>query len=52
MPLETVSQSEDGLERVYQGSTLLPAWQLGLQSGEAVSLSFVQQVSKLEKEVS
>ena len=52
MPLETVSQSEDGLERVYQGSTLLPAWQLGLQSGEAVSLSFIQQVSKLEKEVS
>ncbi|MBS3900321.1 MAG: DUF1926 domain-containing protein [Dethiobacter sp.] len=52
MPLETVSQSEDGMERVYQGSTLLPAWQLGLQPGEASLLSFVQKVSKLEREVS
>jgi len=51
MPLETVSQSEDGMERVYQGSTLLPAWQLDLQPGEAHSLSFVQQVSILEKVV-
>lgn len=52
MPLETVSQSEDGMERVYQGSTLLPAWQLDLEPGEAHSLSFVQQVFKLEKVVS
>ncbi|MBS3983080.1 MAG: DUF1926 domain-containing protein [Dethiobacter sp.] len=50
MPLETVSQSEDGMERVYQGSTLLPAWRLDLQPGEASSLSFVQQVSALGKE--
>ncbi|MBT9140153.1 MAG: Alpha-amylase 1 [Dehalococcoidia bacterium] len=49
MPLETVSQSEDGMERVYQGSTLLPAWQLGLQPGEASSLSFVQKVFELKK---
>ena len=27
-PIETVSQSEDGQERVYQGSVLLPCWRL------------------------
>lgn len=51
MPIETVSQSEDGMERVYQGSTVLPAWQVELQPGEPRTLSFVQQVSELVKEV-
>lgn len=30
-PVETVSQSEDGLERVYQQSTLVPNWDLSLE---------------------
>jgi alpha-amylase len=33
MPVETVSQSEDGVERTYQGSALLASWLLTLQPG-------------------
>jgi hypothetical protein len=33
-PVETVSLSEAGLERIYQGSSLLLVWPLSLSSGE------------------
>jgi alpha-amylase len=33
-PIETVSNSEDGFERVYQGSALLLSWPLRLAPGE------------------
>jgi len=33
MPVETVSQSEEGIERTYQGSALLASWLLTLQPG-------------------
>ncbi len=33
-PLETVSQSEDGFERTYQGSSMLMHWKLHLTRGE------------------
>lgn len=33
-PIKTVSQSEAGLELVYQSSVVLPYWQLKLQPGE------------------
>ena len=29
LPIFTVSQSEEGFERVYQGSCLLPHWPVG-----------------------
>ncbi len=29
-PIETVSESEDGFERVYQGSQIMPVWNLDL----------------------
>ncbi len=32
-PLETVSKSEAGFERVYQGTTLMPHWPLELEPG-------------------
>jgi hypothetical protein len=32
-PIETVSESEDGFERVYQGSQILPLWPLELAPG-------------------
>jgi alpha-amylase len=35
MPIETVSQSEEGFERTYQGSALLASWLLTLQPGVA-----------------
>jgi hypothetical protein len=34
-PVETVSLSEAGLERIFQGSSLLLAWPLALEPGEA-----------------
>lgn len=33
MPIETVSQSEEGAERTYQGSALLVSWPLRLEPG-------------------
>jgi len=33
-PIETVSESEEGFERIYQGSQILPVWPLVLQPGE------------------
>jgi 4-alpha-glucanotransferase len=32
-PIETVSESEEGFERVYQGSQILPVWVLDLPPG-------------------
>lgn len=37
--VETVSQSEAGQERVYQGSIVLPCWQLDINGGAAESLT-------------
>ncbi len=33
-PIETVSESEDGFERVYQGSQILAVWPLALEAGK------------------
>jgi alpha-amylase len=35
--IETVSQSENGQERVYQGSIVIPCWQMDCPPGEVVS---------------
>ncbi len=32
-PIETVSESEDGFERIYQGSQIVAVWPVELQSG-------------------
>ena len=32
-PVETVSQSEAGFERVYQGSAIVPLWRITLKPG-------------------
>lgn len=34
-PIETVSQSEEGMERVYQQSLVLTQWKIKLESGES-----------------
>jgi alpha-amylase len=44
-PIETVSNSEDGFERVYQGSGLLLSWPVTLASGERWSRSITNIVS-------
>jgi alpha-amylase len=32
-PIETVSESEDGFERIYQGSQVIAIWPVELQTG-------------------
>jgi alpha-amylase len=35
-PIETVTQSEDGFERTYQGTSLVLTWPISLGEGEQV----------------
>jgi alpha-amylase len=46
-PIETVSQSEGGLERIYQSSVVFPNWKLKLEPGKAWELRIEQEISKL-----
>lgn len=38
-PVETVSQSESGLERTYQGTCFVPTWRMRLEPGEKRELT-------------
>jgi alpha-amylase len=44
-PIETISNSEAGFERVYQGSALLLRWPLRLAPGERGSMRLTHAVS-------
>jgi alpha-amylase len=44
-PIETVSNSESGFERVYQGSSLLLSWPVRLEPGQVRRFSIRQQVA-------
>jgi hypothetical protein len=44
-PIETVSESEEGFERVYQGSQILGIWTVDLKPSEAWSAEAVLQVT-------
>lgn len=46
--VETVSQSENGQERVYQGSVLVPCWTLVLSPGATVSIGIAAAVLQTE----
>lgn len=43
--IETVSQSEAGQERVYQGSIVIPCWALTCKPGQPVSLRIVAEAA-------
>ncbi len=45
-PVETVSQSESGLERSYQQSLLLPHWNFRLAAGEGCELNLQLHLSR------
>jgi hypothetical protein len=47
MPVETVSQSEEGIERTYQGSALLASWLLTLQPGASEHMKVRLEVADL-----
>ncbi len=44
-PVETVSQSEDGLEKTYQGSCIMPSWKLSLPANSNYSLQLTIEIS-------
>jgi hypothetical protein len=43
-PIETVSESEDGFERVYQGSQILSVWRPGLTQHKSWSARLMWRV--------
>lgn len=45
-PVETISLSEDGFERVYQGSQILPLWPLELPTGKTWHARLALQVTR------
>ncbi len=44
-PIETISNSEFGFERTYQGSAFVAVWPINLEPGERVSVSVDQHAS-------
>jgi alpha-amylase len=46
-PLETVSESEEGFERIYQGSQIIAVWPLELSSGAEWQGQLSMKVAKL-----
>ncbi len=50
LPIETVSQSESGMERAYQGSTILPLWEIKLLPQTPWLLTFTQSITERVKE--
>jgi alpha-amylase/alpha-mannosidase (GH57 family) len=45
-PIETISMSEAGFERVYQASAVLPHWKLNLSPGESLELEILLSINK------
>ncbi|MBN1551485.1 DUF1926 domain-containing protein, partial [bacterium] len=43
-PIETISQSEGGFEKVYQSSVLMPNWQIELSARKEWTLIFSQKI--------
>jgi len=46
-PIETVSQSESGFERIYQSSVVFPHWKVNLKPGERWEAVLRQELKKL-----
>ncbi len=46
-PIETVSQSEGGFERIYQSSVVFPNWKIQLGPGENWEVEIRQEISPL-----
>lgn len=46
-PIETVSESEDGFERIYQGSQIAAIWPVGLASGAEWKGRLILRVTRL-----
>ncbi len=47
-PIETISMSEAGFERVYQASALLPHWKLSLNPGEFLTIDILLSINNFK----
>jgi alpha-amylase len=47
-PIETVSESEDGFERIYQGSQIMAVWPVELAPGEEWKGQLAMKVAHLK----
>jgi len=45
-PIETVSMSEAGFERVYQASALLPHWRISLKPGASADIELLMSINQ------
>jgi alpha-amylase len=48
VPIETISQSESGFERVYQGSAILAVWKVDSPSWRNIACTLRAEVSQVE----
>jgi len=48
VPIETISQSEAGFERVYQGSAILAVWKIGSTEWNEISGVLTAEISALD----
>jgi 4-alpha-glucanotransferase len=46
-PIETVSESEEGFERVYQGSQIMPIWKLDLATEKSWTIRLVWRIEQI-----
>ena len=46
-PIETISMSEAGFERVYQNSVVLPNWKFSLEPGEKFMVNIKQTINQI-----
>ncbi len=46
-PVETISQSEGGFERVYQSSAVFPNWKINIKANESWSVQIKQKITDL-----
>jgi len=48
VPIYTVSQSESGFERVYQGSAILAVWRIEREAGRKLTRALRLEINRLE----
>ena len=46
-PIETVSESEEGFERVYQGSQIMPIWRIDLGNEKTWTTRLVWRIEQI-----
>ncbi len=47
LPIETISMSEAGFERVYQASVIMPNWKINLEPGEQWKVNIKETITSL-----